>query len=87
MAHHRDLQRLDLRRFWRKHVHYGRGALTYRRLGTVARPPEPPGFYLGMAARAFKAGPLIGLLCLAQIATVVGVVREWLGRLTFLPPK
>ena len=81
-------QQLDLRRFWRKHVHYGRGALTYRRLGTVARPLESPGFYLGMMARAFKAGPLIGLLfCLAQIATVVGVVREWLGRLTFLPPK
>jgi GT2 family glycosyltransferase len=76
-------QQLDLRRFWRKHVHYGRGALTYRRLGTVARPLESPGFYFGMMTRAFKAGPVIGLLfCVAQIATAAGVVREWVGQLS-----
>jgi GT2 family glycosyltransferase len=80
-------QHLDLRRFWTKHVHYGRGAFTYRRLATSPRPFESPGFYVGMMVRAFKAGPLIGFLfCLAEIATAAGVVREWLAQLAFSGP-
>ena len=71
-------QQLDFRAFWRKNVHYGRGAFTYRRLAPTSRPFEPVDFYPALVRRGFRAGLLPGLLVLlAQVATVVGYGREF----------
>jgi GT2 family glycosyltransferase len=45
-------QELDLGGFWRKHVHYGRGAFTYRRLAPTRRPLAHPRFYSGLMFRS-----------------------------------
>jgi GT2 family glycosyltransferase len=75
-------QELDLRGFWRKHVHYGRGAFTYRRLAPTRRPLERPRFYSDLMLRSFKTGPTIGVLfCVAQLATAYGFAREWTSTL------
>lgn len=70
-------QELDFRSFWRKNVHYGRGACAYRRIATTSRPFERADFYPALVLRGFRAGLLPGLLVpLAQVATAVGYGRE-----------
>jgi GT2 family glycosyltransferase len=75
VVHH--YQELDFRSFWRKNVHYGRGAYTFRRLAPTPRPLERPSFYPALLGRGFRAGAVPGLLVtLAQVATVFGFGRE-----------
>lgn len=77
---------LTLRRFWRQHANYGRGAC---HLARVARPRrsaqqrfEPPRFYLGLIARpvvqsrSAASVPESALLILSQIAMTWGYVHE-----------
>jgi glycosyltransferase involved in cell wall biosynthesis len=72
---------LTLRRFWRKHVGYGRGAYRFRHTHRGGR-LERPGFYVGLLRAGFVQGPDIGLAVLiAQLATAAGFVREALGGL------
>jgi GT2 family glycosyltransferase len=73
-------QHLDTRAFWRKNVHYGRGAYTFRRLTSTPRPVERPDFYATLIRRGFRAGVVPGLLVvMAQVATVFGYGRELVG--------
>lgn len=67
---------LTLRRFWRQHVAYGRGACTFRR-AHGERPLERPAFYAKLLKVGFRKGWATGLLvCLAQIATAAGYGLE-----------
>lgn len=73
-------QELDFRAFWRKNVHYGRGAYTYRRIAETTRPLERADFYPALVGRGFRAGVRPGLLvALAQVATAYGFGREVAG--------
>jgi GT2 family glycosyltransferase len=75
VVHHH--QELDLRSFWRKNVHYGRGAYTFRRIATTPRPLERADFYPALVGRGFRAGLLPGVLvAVAQVATAYGYGRE-----------
>jgi GT2 family glycosyltransferase len=75
VVHH--YQELDLRSFWRKNVHYGRGARTYRRIASTPRPLERADFYPALVGRGFRAGFRPGLLvAVAQVATAYGYGRE-----------
>jgi glycosyltransferase involved in cell wall biosynthesis len=66
-----------LRLFWKRHYRYGRAASRLARRRSRRRMSQPPRFYLGLLATGFRAGPRIGaLVCLAQIATLAGVLRE-----------
>jgi glycosyltransferase involved in cell wall biosynthesis len=66
---------LDLAGFWRQQVRYGRGAHRFRAAGDRPRPPLA--FYLDLLRKGFGQGPAAGgLVVLAQLATVVGWVRE-----------
>jgi GT2 family glycosyltransferase len=87
IVHHEH--RLDLRRFWRQHFTYGRGALHFHRLlgGTGNGPPAstPLSFYLKLVAYPLRAAQerrlfLSALMLLAQVATVAGYWRERLRR-------
>lgn len=72
VAHH---QELDARGFWRQQVRYGRGAHRFR--SDHGARLEAPGFYTGLVRRGFAEGPRAGaLVCLAQVATAVGIARE-----------
>lgn len=74
VRHH---QSLDLRRFWRKHVVYGRGAYDFRRLSAAPRRFEPAGFYADLVRKGFESGPAVGaLVSLAQVATAAGFARQ-----------
>jgi len=83
-AHH-----LDLGRFWRQHLYYGRGA-NYLRTRIAARQGEKVRFegirfYALMVGYPFRAQrprplPRMVLLGLFQVATTVGFIAEGLGR-------
>jgi glycosyltransferase involved in cell wall biosynthesis len=65
-----------LRAFLRQQVRYGRGAYRFRTSGARRR-LEPPMFYARLIRRGFGRGAAAGLLvCVAQIATVVGYLSE-----------
>lgn len=69
--------RLDSRRFWRQHVAYGRGAYRFRRAHSSQGWIDTPRFYVGLVRRGFSRGPRVGcLVCLAQVATLAGFIRE-----------
>jgi O-antigen biosynthesis protein len=73
-------QGLDFRRFWRKHVVYGRGAYDFRRLSTAPREFEPAGFYVDLVRTGFESSVSVGaLVSLAQVATVAGFARQALA--------
>jgi choline kinase/GT2 family glycosyltransferase len=68
---------LDLKGFVRKHVHYGRGAYTFRRFLGSDWKLESPGFYRALLAQGFESGLLEGLLTVAaQVSTAAGFVYE-----------
>lgn len=72
VAHH---QELDARGFWRQQVRYGRGAHRFR--SDHGMRLEAPRFYAGLLRRGFAEGSRAGMLvCLAQLATAVGIARE-----------
>lgn len=74
VVHH--YQDLDFRAFWRKNVHYGRGAHTFRRIAETPRRLERADFYPALVARGFRAGSRPGLLvAVAQVATAYGYGR------------
>lgn len=66
--------------FWRQQVRYGRGGYRFRSArGTLLR-LEGPGFYTGLLRRGFAHGPRTGaLICLAQVATALGMGLEAAG--------
>jgi glycosyltransferase involved in cell wall biosynthesis len=71
-------QQLTWRTFLRKHVHYGRGAFTYRRLAAERHPMQPARFFGELIVAGFRRSPAIGLLVgVAQFASIVGFAREW----------
>jgi len=62
--------------FLRQQYRYGRGATRYR-AGAFNRRPGSPGFYAGLIRAGFTSGLAPGLLVsVAQVATLVGAVRE-----------
>lgn len=77
---------LSLRRFWRQHLNYGRGACHLRRARLMRDRPalrmEPLSFYWRLVtypARATapsKAVPLMGLMGLSQVANTWGFLSE-----------
>jgi glycosyltransferase involved in cell wall biosynthesis len=67
-------RQLDLRGFWAQHVRYGRGAAWFARHVKTDRDWT---FYPALVAAGFRRGPRDGLLvCLAQLATVVGYLDD-----------
>ncbi len=73
-------QELDLVRFLRQHMRYGRGAYQYRRHRPGKLKLEEPGFYARLLAQAFERGFTTGaLVCVAQGATAAGFAGEWLA--------
>jgi glycosyltransferase involved in cell wall biosynthesis len=74
--HHRQ----SVRHFLRQQIRYGRGAFAFRYAGGSNRPLEPPCFYVGLLAKAFRRGPAVGLLVsAAQVATATGFASEWVA--------
>ena len=72
VRHHPDL---TLRRYWQQQLRYGRGAHRFKASGKRQRPPIA--FYVDLLGKGFRQGPVIGaLVCLAQVATLAGVVAE-----------
>lgn len=70
--HHPDL---DLRRFWRQQLRYGRGAHRFRSAGHRPRPPAR--FYVDLLRAGAAEGPVAGaLVVVAQAATLAGVLAE-----------
>jgi glycosyltransferase involved in cell wall biosynthesis len=64
------------REFLRQQYRYGQGAARYRR-AEADRRPGALGFYRGLIASGFRAGPAVGsLVCAAQVTTLAGVIRE-----------
>lgn len=64
------------RDFLRQQYRYGQGAARYRS-ASPSRRRGSIGFYLGLIRAGFAAGVAPGLLvCVAQLATVAGVIRE-----------
>jgi GT2 family glycosyltransferase len=77
VAHH---QQLTLGGFWRKHAGYGRGARLFHRRHGFPDTRGVSGFHAKLVSDAFRRGPAVGgLVCLAQIATAAGFVREVLS--------
>lgn len=73
---HRQL--LDLSAFVLKHREYGQGSAKYHRRQAVRF--ERPGFYAGLLRAGFERGGRVGLaVCLAQLATAVGVANDTLA--------
>lgn len=82
----RHAHALSVRRFWRQHVNYGRGAWHFRhariRRGSPEVGVEPLSFYINLLLYPFKMRPilpatrLMSLLTVAQAANVVGFWRE-----------
>jgi GT2 family glycosyltransferase len=74
--HHPDL---DVRRFWRQQLRYGRGAAHFR--ATSGERLARPRFYADLVRRGVGEGVAVGgLVVLAQAATATGVALERLGR-------
>lgn len=81
---------LTLRRYWRQHMNYGRGARRVHQLRAKALAPRergtPLSFYLSLLiypltrAAGLRRVSLTALLALAQIATATGYWREGLRR-------
>jgi GT2 family glycosyltransferase len=70
-------QNLSFRSFWRKHLHYGRGACRFVRSQGSDGPLCPPARYRNIARRSFEGGLRMGLLaCISQLATAVGFAQE-----------
>jgi GT2 family glycosyltransferase len=68
---------LDLGRFWRQQVRYGRGGQRLRRLRPDAGRLQAPTFYLDLLRAGAAEGPSVAaLVVLAQAATTVGVLQE-----------
>ncbi|HKH65607.1 MAG TPA: glycosyltransferase [Solirubrobacterales bacterium] len=66
----------SVRAFLRRQYRYGRGAARYRKASSD-RHPGSVAFYLGLVRAGFRAGTAPGLLvCVAQAATLAGVIRE-----------
>jgi len=76
IVHHH--QELTLRTFWRQQMRYGRGAYRFHRSQGTMHRPASAGFYAGMVRRGVVEGGVRAgaLVCLAQVATAVGMVRE-----------
>jgi hypothetical protein len=76
VVHHH--QELTLRTFWRQQVRYGRGAYRFHRGQGTLRRPASAGFYASMVRRGAAEGGVraAALVCLAQAATAVGMLRE-----------
>ncbi|HEY7529224.1 MAG TPA: glycosyltransferase [Gemmatimonadota bacterium] len=80
----RHRHELTLRRFWRQHLHYGRGAFVFhgvraRRAGRFRL--EPPSFYARLLLRPWSDGlpaPIrtAALLALSQLANAAGFAVE-----------
>lgn len=67
---------LTSRSFLRQQYGYGRGAARYRATDPQRRPGSA-GFYASLLRAGFTAGPAAGaLVCAAQLATAVGMLRE-----------
>jgi glycosyltransferase involved in cell wall biosynthesis len=77
VRHHQELSPAG---FWRQQLRYGRGAYRFRSgRGTLLR-LEAPSFYAGLLRRGFAHGPRAGaLICLAQVATALGMGLEALA--------
>jgi GT2 family glycosyltransferase len=74
VAHH---QELTLGGFWRKHIGYGRGARMFHRRHGFPDTNGISGFHARLVWDAFRRGPAVGgLVCLAQVATAAGFVRQ-----------
>lgn len=81
---------LTLRRFWRQHFNYGRGAYHYHlghaRRNQAAIKVEPAGFYLQLLGAPlqhhalFAALPLVVLMGLSQVANTAGFAVERIAR-------
>ena len=70
VAHHPEL---DLDRFWRQQVRYGRGGQRLRRVRPTAGRLQAPTFYLDLLRAGAAQGPSVAaLVVLAQAATAVG---------------
>jgi glycosyltransferase involved in cell wall biosynthesis len=76
---------LSLRRFWRQHVNYGRGAFHFRqarvRRGLPTLRREPLAFYRRLVTypihvAGWRAVPLVALLGASQVANVLGFMSE-----------
>lgn len=68
---------LDLGRFWRQQLRYGRGAAHLRSARPSAGGLQGPAFYLGLLRSGFSQGVRVGaLVTLAQVATAAGVAAE-----------
>jgi GT2 family glycosyltransferase len=94
VRHHHHL---GLVSFWRQHYDYGRGAYRYhRKRAERARGRlrlAPLAFYRSLLARPLvirdrrKAGTLIGLLALSQLANAAGFTAEWLDARRSAPSR
>jgi glycosyltransferase involved in cell wall biosynthesis len=74
VVHHQHLGTLA---FWRQHQRYGRGSHRFRRKHPAVAAFRGPSFYSELVVRGFARGGAIGaLVLLAQVATLVGYVRE-----------
>jgi glycosyltransferase involved in cell wall biosynthesis len=72
VRHHLDA---GFRAFWRRNVHYGRGAYDVRSARTRPRRLESPRFYFGLILDGFRRGPTVGVLsCIGQLAVAAGFV-------------
>ena len=79
-------QRMTLRRYWRQHFTYGRGASTFHKKAhgrhAVTATPEPMRFYVNLVRyplsqrKTSAALALGGLMVLSQAATALGFLRE-----------
>jgi GT2 family glycosyltransferase len=70
-------QRLSLARFWKQQERYGRGASRWHRSRRHGNRLQPARFYVELVGEGFAKGPFVGaLVLLAQLATLVGVMRE-----------
>jgi GT2 family glycosyltransferase len=73
-------QELTLGGFWRKHIRYGRGARMFHRRHGFPDTNGISGFHARLVWDAFRRGPAVGgLVCLAQVATAAGFVRQALS--------
>jgi len=82
----RHAHTLTMRRFWRQHFNYGRGAFHFHRIraarGQERMRIEPPAFYLGLLGHPFSHAPrqralsLAMLTIVAQIANATGFFVE-----------
>jgi GT2 family glycosyltransferase len=83
VRHHHDL---DLRRFWKQHFNYGRGARRFRKTVAAASPEaarfQSLSFYARLPfagfreVRGWRAFPVAALLVLSQISNAWGYFRE-----------